>query len=404
VLEPYRRNAGTPENPDWVSGTSLGPPVYFPAKVLETALIALGRAGIDPHLHADGDGAVRAALDGIAALRSALPAADIRPAIAHDEIVASADLARFKALNATPVLSLQWGKPAGDTLGLKDYFGPERMKRLEPSGLLAAANARIAFGSDWPVDALDEWFALKVGVTRTNAPDAPAEYRGRLGDDPGLSREAVLRAATINAAYELHQDEVTGSLEVGKLADFIVLDRNPLTVPAENIAKTKVLQTVVGGDVVYQDLKTDHSQLFDPARGVVLTGTQGHDVAEMCGASPNSKSWEVSSPEIESLEQQLAPLLAADLRNTGSKALPRQYYRQYATGQLGKFHAIFVNGFHQGYLSSDSDQSSWRHSAVSVMDGGDGYWCAIYIKETKRFVKYKGDSFGGRHVAFHGVA
>ncbi|WP_293856731.1 amidohydrolase family protein, partial [Steroidobacter sp.] len=136
-------------------------------------------------------------------------------------------------------------------LGLKDYFGPERMKALEPAGRLAAAGARIAFGSDWPVDALDQWFAFKVGVTRANAPDAPAEYRGKLGDDPGLTRETVLRAATINSAYELHQDDVTGSLEVGKLADLIVLDRNPLTIPAEDIAKVRVLETVVGGNVVY---------------------------------------------------------------------------------------------------------------------------------------------------------
>ncbi|MBL8268362.1 MAG: amidohydrolase family protein [Steroidobacter sp.] len=125
------------------------------------------------------------------------------------------------------------------------------MKALEPAGRLAAAGARIAFGSDWPVDALDQWFAFKVGVTRANAPDAPAEYRGKLGDDPGLTRETVLRAATINSAYELHQDDVTGSLEVGKLADLIVLDRNPLTIPAEDIAKVRVLETVVGGNVVY---------------------------------------------------------------------------------------------------------------------------------------------------------
>jgi predicted amidohydrolase YtcJ len=125
------------------------------------------------------------------------------------------------------------------------------MKILEPAGLLAAAGARIAFGSDWPVDPLDEWFALKVGVTRTNSPDASAGFHGRLGEDPGLSREAVLRAATINSAYELHEDDVTGSLEVGKFADLIVLDRNPLKVPAEEIAKTKVLETVVGGKVVY---------------------------------------------------------------------------------------------------------------------------------------------------------
>jgi hypothetical protein len=113
---------------------------------------------------------------------------------------------------------------------------------------------------------------------------------------------------------------------------------------------------------------------------------------------------DVTSPEIESLEQRLAPLLATDLKNTGSKALPRQYYRQYATGQLGKYHAIFVNGFHENHLSSNPDKIRWRHIAVVVDDGGDAYWCAIYIKELKQFVKYKGDSFRGTHVAFHGVA
>jgi predicted amidohydrolase YtcJ len=126
------------------------------------------------------------------------------------------------------------------------------MKILEPAGLLAAAGARIAFGSDWPVDPLDEWFALKVGVTRTNAPNAPAEFQGRLGEDPGLSREAVLRAATIEAAYELHEDDFTGSLQAGKLADLIVLDRNPLKIPAEDIANVHVLETVVGGGTVYE--------------------------------------------------------------------------------------------------------------------------------------------------------
>jgi predicted amidohydrolase YtcJ len=251
VSEPYLINAGTAANPHWVPGPSRGPAVYFPAQPLAAILIALGRAGIDPHMHADGDGAVHAGLDGIAAMRKALPTADIRPAIAHDEIVEPADFPRYKLLGTIPVLSFQWEKPAGDTMGLKDYFGPARMKILEPAGFLAADGARIAFGSDWPVDPLDEWFALKVGVTRTNSPNSPPEYRGRLGDDPGLSREAVLRAITIDAAYELHQDESIGSLEVGKFADLIVLDRNPLQIPAEDIANIKVLETVIGGNVVH---------------------------------------------------------------------------------------------------------------------------------------------------------
>jgi len=252
MLHPYRVNAGTPENPRWVPGPSRGPAVYFPPQQLAEILVRLGQAGIDPHMHADGDGAVRAGLDAVEAMRREVGGADIRPAIAHAEIVSPADFVRFKALDAMPVLSFQWEKPAGFTIGLTNYFGQERMRILEPAGLLAAAGARIAFGSDWPVDPLDEWFALKVGVTRTNAPNEAPEFRGKLGEDPGLSREAVLRAATINAAYELHEDDVTGSLQVGKFADLIVIDRNPLKIAAEDIANVRVLETVVGGRTVYE--------------------------------------------------------------------------------------------------------------------------------------------------------
>jgi len=252
VLEPYRVNAGTPEHPRWVPGQSRGPAVYFPPQPLAEILVQLGRAGIDPHMHADGDAAVRAGLDAVEVMRKEIGRVDIRPAIAHDEIVSPNDFPRFKALGTMPVLSFQWEKPAGDTLGLTNYFGPERMRILEPAGLLAGAGARVVFGSDWPVDPLDEWFALKVGVTRTNAPNAAPEFHGRLGDDPGLSRDAVLRAATIDAAYELHQDDITGSIEVGKFADLIVVDRDPRKIPAEDIANVHVLETLIAGQTVYE--------------------------------------------------------------------------------------------------------------------------------------------------------
>jgi predicted amidohydrolase YtcJ len=251
MLEPYRKNIGSQEKPNWVDGDNRGPAVYFPPRPLAQILTGLGHGGIDPHMHADGDAAVRAGLDAIEAMRKELGSADIRPAIAHDEIVSPADFPRFKTLDAMPVLSFQWEKPAGDTLGLTNYFGPNRMKILEPAGLLKAAGARVVFGSDWPVDPLNEWFALKVGVTRTNAPTADPQFHGKLGDDPGLSRDTVLRAATIDAAYELHEDEVTGSLEVGKFADLIILDRDPLKIPAEDIANVRVLETVVGGSPVH---------------------------------------------------------------------------------------------------------------------------------------------------------
>jgi len=253
MLEPYFVAQGEGSNRRWVAGPKRGPEVYFPAAALRSVLIEAAAAGFEPHMHADGDRAVHEGLDGIQALRERFPDKDIRAAIAHDEIVDPKDFARFKQWNAIPVLSFQWEKPAPDTTdGARDYLGPARFKYIEPAGFLAAAGARIAFGSDWPVDALDEWFALKVGVTRTNSPQSEAKYTGRLSEDAGLTRAQVLRAATMNSSYELHQELSTGSLEPGKLADLIVLDRNVLTIPAEEIADVKVLQTVVGGRVVYE--------------------------------------------------------------------------------------------------------------------------------------------------------
>jgi predicted amidohydrolase YtcJ len=258
MLTPYFSLQGVAANSHWAPSLNRGPEVYFPAPILAALLIEVAGAGFEPHMHADGDRAVREGLDGISVLRRQFPDRDIRSAIAHDEIVDPADFARFKQLNAIPVLSFQWEKQAPDTMeGARDYLGPARFKYMEPAGFLAAAGARIAFGSDWPVDPLDEWFALKVGVTRTNAPQPDHKYAAPLSEDKGLSRHEVLRAITMNASYELHQDESTGSLEAGKLADMIVLDRNFLDIPAEQIADIKVLQTVVGGRVVYQSDQFD---------------------------------------------------------------------------------------------------------------------------------------------------
>jgi len=253
MLEPYLENRGTEDKPDWVSSGNKGPAPYFAADVFESVLMKLAAAGIDPHIHADGDGATRYTLDGLEVMRKQYPGEKIRAAIAHVEVVDPADFARFAKLDVIPVPSFQWGKPASDTIeGARDYLGPERFKYIEPQGFLVQAGARIAYGSDWPVDSLDEWFALKVGVTRTNSPDAAPHYAGRLGEDPGLSRETAVRAITMNSSYELHQEAETGSLEVGKLADLIVLDRNLFEIPAEEIADIQVLLTVIGGKVVYQ--------------------------------------------------------------------------------------------------------------------------------------------------------
>ncbi len=140
-------------------------------------------------MHADGDRAVREGLDGIQAMRGGFRGrTSARPSLTTRSSI-RADFPRYRELNVIPVLSFQWEKPAPDTMeGARDYLGPARFKYMEPAGFLAAAGARIAYGSDWPVDPLDEWFALKVGVTRTNAPAADRKYTGRLSEDQGLTR------------------------------------------------------------------------------------------------------------------------------------------------------------------------------------------------------------------------
>jgi len=251
MLQPYFVNAGTAAAPKWQPGTQSGP-VYVAPAVLNPLIEALARAGFDPHVHAIGDRAVRQTLDAYALMRKALPGQDIRAAIAHDETVDPADDRRFRALDVIPVMSYQWAKRGPDSIdGARDFLGPTRFRRMEPEGSLYAAGARIAFGSDWPVDRLDEWFALKVGVTRTGDGTLGPQYDGPFNAEKGLPRAAVLRSITMNSAYELHQDAETGSLEPGKLADLIVLDRNPLRGPAEGIARVKVLLTMVGGKAVW---------------------------------------------------------------------------------------------------------------------------------------------------------
>jgi hypothetical protein len=252
MLEPYWLPSDTSPNAVWRPSQNRGPDVYFAAPLLKGLLIAASRAGFETHMHADGDRAVREGLDAVAALRRELPDRDIRVAIAHDEIVDSADFPRFGQLNVIPVLSFQWEKGAPDSVdSLGQYLGAARYKRVEPAGLLADAGARIAYGSDWPVDPLNEWLAMQVGITRSELPTTAAEHPGRLGEDKGLSRRQVLRAITLNSSYELHQDAATGSLEPGKLADVIVLDRNVMKVPVDQIADIQVVETVVGGQVVY---------------------------------------------------------------------------------------------------------------------------------------------------------
>jgi hypothetical protein len=187
-------------------------------------------------------------------MRARLKNSPVRSAIAHAELVDPKDYHRFAELGVVPVMSYQWAIPGPNSVtGAKDYLGPERFNRMEPMHSLAAAGARLAYGSDWPVDQMGYWLALKGGVARSGDGRWGPTYGGTLNAEPGISRQLALRSITMNSSWEVHQEKVTGSIETGKFADLIILDRNFMTVPVDDIPDIKVLYTMAGGKVVYDD-------------------------------------------------------------------------------------------------------------------------------------------------------
>lgn len=300
LLTPYLQNIGTEAAPQWVEGTNLGQLYYTPAS-LQSLMLATVDAGLDMHLHATGDRAVRTVLDAVAATRQARPGADFRSAISHNETVAVADYPRFAALDVMATMSFQWAQRAPYSIGdTENHLGAERFARMEPFGSLRRAGARIVHGSDWPIDPFDTFLALKVGVTRSGDPTNPHSaaslapiFQGPINADPALSRDDVLAAITVNAAHQLRLEGQLGSLEAGKLADLIVLERDFLSVPEEELGRNRVLLTMVGGQVVAAldafagTLAPQRAALSAKARVLSPRGSTGHAIPAHVPGAPH---------------------------------------------------------------------------------------------------------------------
>lgn len=300
VLSPYLQNIGTDAAPQWVPGTNLGQLYYTPGS-LQALMLASVDAGLDMHLHATGDRGVRAVLDAVDATRKARPTADFRPAIAHDETVAVADYPRFAALDVMATMSFQWAQRAPYSIGeTENHLGADRFARMEPSGSLKRAGARIVHGSDWPIDPFDTFLALKIGVTRSGDPTNPRSaasiapiFEGPINADPALTRDDVLAAITLHAAHQLRLEKQVGSIERGKFADLIVLERDFLTVPDAELGRNRVLLTMVGGQVVLgidafaASLSPQRAGLNAKARVLSPRGSAGHAVPSSVPGAPH---------------------------------------------------------------------------------------------------------------------
>jgi predicted amidohydrolase YtcJ len=243
LLAPYTDAKGK-------STGNLGP-TYLPATQLADFVQRADRENFNVHIHVIGDRATRMALDAFAAARE--KGSKRLYSLAHLEMIDPADAPRFKALDVIACFQLQWARPDNYTEeAVLPYIGTDRQSRLYPAGMLARAGATISGGSDWNVSTFNPFEAMSIAMSRTN----PAEpQRGALGPpEERLSLRQLLEAYTINAARQLGFEKEIGSIEMGKAADLVILDRKlgDRSSPADVLA-TQVRYTFAGG-----------AQLFGP--------------------------------------------------------------------------------------------------------------------------------------------
>ena len=248
MLEPYLDPAGCRSHG---SGLSYVDPVALLGYVTQ-----LDAHGFQVHLHAIGDRAVREALNAIEAARTANgygpgPGQDNRHHIAHLQVVHPDDVPRFAALDVTANMQGLWAahEPQMDELTIP-FIGPERTARQYVFGDLLRSGARLAAGSDWAVSSANPLRAVHVAVNRA-LQDAAGEQAEPFLPGQSLKLGEALVAYTLGSAYVNHLDDETGTIETGKLADLVVLDRDPFAHPASEIGSTSVLATYVQGEPVY---------------------------------------------------------------------------------------------------------------------------------------------------------
>ncbi|UED83934.1 amidohydrolase [Streptomyces profundus] len=226
---------------------------YYDQRTLDETVAALDAAGFQAHFHTVGDAAVRQALDAVAHARRVNGDTGARHHLAHVQVVHPADVGRFRPLrvgvNAQPL----WARHEPQMTELTiPYLGAERTGWQYPFGSLARSGAVLAIGSDWPVSTPDPLALLQVAVNRLPVPrpDRPGAPPEVFLPDERLTLKAAMNAYQLGSAYLNHSEHRHGSLELGKQADLVLLDRDPFAAP-DQIWRATVLQTRVAGRVVF---------------------------------------------------------------------------------------------------------------------------------------------------------
>jgi hypothetical protein len=217
--------------------------LFDPAKFAELC-VAADKQGLIIHVHAIGDGAVKAALDGIAAARKANAASHLPHTLTHEQFVRPQDFPRFRELGVISALQLFWADAGNDTIEiLKPYLDPEIYQWQYPARSILDNGGIISGASDWPVSTANVFRAIYQAETRRGK-------EGVLDPSQAMPREAMFYAYTRNSARAMNLDSI-GTIAAGKRADLILLDRDVLTISPEEMRDTKVVWTMVAGKTVY---------------------------------------------------------------------------------------------------------------------------------------------------------
>ena len=239
LLEPYTDRPGFYGEP------------FIEAEPLKELVAALDAEHFQVHVHAIGDAAIRMTLDAFEHARAVNGVRDSRHHIAHAELIHPDDIPRFGELDVIANFQPLWAQRDGYIINLTEpLIGMERSRWLYPIGSVVAAGGRVAFGSDWSVSSLNPLDGMQVAITRRGPEAGPGEA---WFPEETIDLATAIAGYTMGVAYLNFREKDAGSIETGKLADLIVLERNLFEIPAHEIHDVKVLLTLLGGEAVHQD-------------------------------------------------------------------------------------------------------------------------------------------------------
>ncbi|MBD8625556.1 amidohydrolase [Oxalobacteraceae sp. CFBP 8753] len=221
--------------------------LFFKSGQMDTMMTKAMRRGYQVNVHAIGDAGNKQILDIYRKEVSATKSTAQRHRIEHAQVVQPGDIPRFKSIGIIP--SMQPTHATSDKNMAETRVGPERIKGAYAWRTFLHQGSRIACGSDFPVEAPNPFFGLHAAVTRQDAQGQPV---AGWYPNQAMSLKEAFRCFTLDAAYAGHREDSLGSLEAGKLADFIVIDQDLFKMPTYDIHKTGVLETWVAGKQVFK--------------------------------------------------------------------------------------------------------------------------------------------------------